>query len=54
MKLPKPWMWLDNEGEDEDSIVSKAYAWIKIKGICLHDYILTEEQCFGFMEHTCN
>ena len=30
---------IDNEGEDEDSIVSKAYiyAWIKIKGICLHD-----------------
>ena len=26
---------IDNEGEDEDSIVSKA--WIKIKGICPHD-----------------
>ena len=28
---------IDNEGKDEDSIVSKAYAWIKIKGIYLHD-----------------
>ena len=26
---------IDNEGEDEDSTVSKA--WIKIKGICPHD-----------------
>ena len=26
---------IDNEGEDEDSTVLKA--WIKIKGICLHD-----------------
>ena len=26
---------IDDEGEDEDSTVSKA--WLKIKGICLHD-----------------
>ena len=26
---------IDNEGEDKDTTVSKA--WITIKGICLHD-----------------
>ena len=44
---------IDNEGEDEDSIVSKAY----MHGLKSKEFvymILTKEQCFGFMEHTCN